>query len=1044
MENSEVYRYPGTRPFEDTILDRKLFKGRDDEIQVLLHLILSETLVVLYASSGVGKTSLLQAGIFQLLRENAHFPVVVRFNNPKKTPLQLVYDGVPDAANKSMVECKPGNNETLWEYFKTTEIWMQDTLFTPVLILDQFEEFFRDDISEEERTNFIMQLASFIRERMPASFSKKPPEELTFWEVPPSLKIIISIREDYLGSLEEMSSEIPTILDKRFRLVPLKREQARKAIEEPARLEDVPTTRFLYKEDAREMIIDFCSKKAGGKVINKVEPFLVQLICSHVEKDIPKGDASGAIPLITKNVIGGEKGLEGVIEKHYITILNDLNRRDRKRVVRVCENALISPNKRRLSLAEGTLIIEHKIPKKIIEILHEKRLLRKELRGEIVYYELSHDKFIQPIIECQKQKKAKMVAAIAGVSVVCVLLTVVYYYVNTKNLETELTTTNSKLYYEKGTYNYKLKEYESAINNYTEAIKLDPRNADAYNGIGDASYSLERYDEAIENYKKARDINPKIEIGFQYAAAYKCRGDELYYHQKYDEAIENYKKATEIDPKIEIGFEYADAYYRIGDAMYNSKKYEEAIENYRKVIKIDPKHTNAYYSMGASLRNLDRYEEALENYKKAIVINPTLAYVYNGIGVVLHELGEYYKAIENYRKALEIEPKDATVYRNIGGAFYSLKKYDEAIENYKKALEIDPKLASAYNGLGNVLYSSMKYDEAVENYEKAIEFGLKDATFYSNIGGAFYSLKKYQEAIENYKKSLAIDPTRASTYVSIGNVLDRSGKYEEAIENYRKALEIDPENANAYNYHGLVLSNLKMYDEAIENFKKALALDPESEVYCTNIGNVFFSQRNYEKAYEYYQKALGLNPEYSRAYSGLGNVSTSRGNINEAIDNYKKALVYNATNSSAINGFANVLEMLRRDNEAIEKYVKANNGENVWGNFGGVFFVKKDYVQSIETSRKGLDIDPNRVWIRSNLAIALLHNGNYEEAKKEYKKVISLIKNGQDTDGGKDKRKLLQEECLDKLNEARKDAKGQLLEEIKEVITLLKEAEKEL
>ena len=92
MAEKEHKRYPGTRPFRDDKFDRMLFKGRNKEIQQLLHLVLAENLVVLFAKSGVGKSSLLNAGIFQLLREKNYFPIRIRMNDPKISFIDVIDD----------------------------------------------------------------------------------------------------------------------------------------------------------------------------------------------------------------------------------------------------------------------------------------------------------------------------------------------------------------------------------------------------------------------------------------------------------------------------------------------------------------------------------------------------------------------------------------------------------------------------------------------------------------------------------------------------------------------------------------------------------------------------------------------------------------------------------------------------------------------------------------------------------------------------------------------------------------------------------------
>ena len=94
------YRYPGLRPFEDTDLDRSLFFGRDREKEELLHLILAEKLTVVFAKSGTGKSSLLNAGILQALRERDFLPIKIRFNDSRFTPLDMVHQAIAETTRR--------------------------------------------------------------------------------------------------------------------------------------------------------------------------------------------------------------------------------------------------------------------------------------------------------------------------------------------------------------------------------------------------------------------------------------------------------------------------------------------------------------------------------------------------------------------------------------------------------------------------------------------------------------------------------------------------------------------------------------------------------------------------------------------------------------------------------------------------------------------------------------------------------------------------------------------------------------------------------
>ena len=124
-----------------------LFFGRGEETQELLRLIQRETLTVLFGRSGLGKTSLLRAGVFPRLRQEGYFPVVLRLNySPQAgSPVEQVKALTEAAARASGVDIESAQDasarETLWEYFHIVHFWgPRNDRLTPVLVFDQFEE----------------------------------------------------------------------------------------------------------------------------------------------------------------------------------------------------------------------------------------------------------------------------------------------------------------------------------------------------------------------------------------------------------------------------------------------------------------------------------------------------------------------------------------------------------------------------------------------------------------------------------------------------------------------------------------------------------------------------------------------------------------------------------------------------------------------------------------------------------------------------------------------------------------------------------------
>ena len=85
-------------------------------------------------------------------------------------------------------------------------------------------------------------------------------------------------------------------------------------------------------------------------------------------------------------------------------------------------------------------------------------------------------------------------------------------------------------------------DYQTAISCYTEAIRLNPKDADAYSIRGIAYQNLEKYDEAIRDYSDAIRLNPK------YGNAYYNRG--IAYQEKGDSD----KAKADFDMAKKLGF----------------------------------------------------------------------------------------------------------------------------------------------------------------------------------------------------------------------------------------------------------------------------------------------------------------------------------------------------------------------------------------------------------------------------------------------------------------------------------------------------------
>jgi len=129
---------------------RHFFHGREEEVGELARRVQRKTLTILFGQSGLGKTSILRAGIVPRLRKEGYCPVYVRIDYSRESPApsQQIKQAIFRATEALGKWTKPGSSvpgESLWEFLHHRDDVLVDdrgNALTPLVIFDQFEEIF--------------------------------------------------------------------------------------------------------------------------------------------------------------------------------------------------------------------------------------------------------------------------------------------------------------------------------------------------------------------------------------------------------------------------------------------------------------------------------------------------------------------------------------------------------------------------------------------------------------------------------------------------------------------------------------------------------------------------------------------------------------------------------------------------------------------------------------------------------------------------------------------------------------------------------------
>ena len=370
---------------------RAYFFGREEEVAELARRVQRKLLTLLFGQSGLGKTSILRAGLVPRLRAQGYCPIYVRIDYAREAPepaeqIKLV---IMQSATLSGQWTRAGvaaPGESLWEFLHHRDDVLRDesgATLIPFLIFDQFEEIFTlaqsDEFGRARAARFIAELADLVENRPPKAFEAKLEEDESAAErfdfTRSDYRVLIALREDYLAPLEGLKKDIPSISQNRLRLAPMTGTQALAAVLRPGRK--------LVSEEVAGAIVRFVA--GGAELANaEVEPALLSLICRELnDARIAQGRSE-----ISLDLLAGSHAT--ILSNFYERALAD----QPPAVRRVIEDELLTASGFRENVAEERLLshfAEAGAAPGTLPLLVNRRLLRIEERLDIRRVELTHD-----------------------------------------------------------------------------------------------------------------------------------------------------------------------------------------------------------------------------------------------------------------------------------------------------------------------------------------------------------------------------------------------------------------------------------------------------------------------------------------------------------------------------------------------------------------------------------------------------------------------------------------------------------------------------
>jgi hypothetical protein len=396
---SATQPWPGLAAYDEDA--RAFFQGRDAEAEALARLIRMAPLTVLYGRSGLGKSSLLKAGVFPRLREACHLPVYLRldFSSGAADPVEQIARRLAEEITAAGLEAPardPGESLWHWLHRKDFELWSPDNRpWTPVLVFDQFEELFSRTGGDAARVGAVFEaLADLAENRLERAVadSRRGREALDL--ITQRYRMLLSFREDFLPEVRAWQAQVPSLLRHDLRLVPMSREQAVGAVQRAGEAVLAP--------GVAERLVDFVGALGQTPGVQTIEPALLSLCGAQLVRRLPAGGRIDATLL-------AEAG-DDILADFYRDALAGLP----DTVHRFIEDHLLQGDRTRGSYARAEALQQGFVTEaQLARLTDEHRLLRVEQDSGVPRIELIHDRLVD-VVRAARDRRAALREAEAG------------------------------------------------------------------------------------------------------------------------------------------------------------------------------------------------------------------------------------------------------------------------------------------------------------------------------------------------------------------------------------------------------------------------------------------------------------------------------------------------------------------------------------------------------------------------------------------------------------------------------------------------------